>query len=100
MPRSIWNGTIMLGRIPIPVKVFSAVEDRTIHFHQVHATDGERLHQRRVCAKEGKEVPYEQVVMGYKRSGGDYVVLEKDEIAAAAGDRAHVIELDEFVVAD
>jgi DNA end-binding protein Ku len=87
----------MLGRIPVAVKVFSAVEDRTIHFHQVHATDGERLRQRRVCAKEGREIPSEQIVMGYKRSGGDYVVLEKDEIAAAAGDRAHVIELEEFV---
>lgn len=87
----------MLGRIPIAVKVFSAIEDRTIHFHQVHATDGERLRQRRVCAKEGREVPSEQIVMGYKRSGGDYVVLDKDEIAAAAGDRAHVIELEEFV---
>lgn len=87
----------MLGRIPIAVKVYSALEDRTIHFHQVHATDGERLRQRRVCAKEGREVPSEQIVMGYKRSGGDYVVLEKDEIAAAAGDRAHVIELEEFI---
>jgi DNA end-binding protein Ku len=100
MPRSIWNGTIMLGRIPVGIKVFSAVEDRTIHFHQVHATDGEQLHQRRVCAKDGREVPYEQIVMGSRRSGGDYVVLEKDEIAAAAGDRAHVIELEEFVLTD
>src|SRR5581483_11123831 len=100
MPRSIWNGTIMLGRIPIAVKVFSAIEDRTIHFHQVHATDGDRLRQRRVCSKGGREGPSEQIVMGYKRSGGDYVVLEKDEIAAAAGDRAHVIELDEFVHTD
>ena len=97
MPRSIWNGTILLGRIPIAVKVFSAIEDRTIHFHQVHASDGERLHQRRICAKENREIPSDQIVMGYKRSGGDYVVLEKDEIAAAAGDRAHVIELEEFV---
>ncbi len=90
----------MLGRIPVAIKVFSAVEDRTIHFHQVHATDGERLHQRRVCAKEDREVPYDQIVMGYRRSGGDHVVLEKDEIAAAAGDRAHVIELEEFVLTD
>jgi DNA end-binding protein Ku len=100
MARSIWNGTIMLGRIPVPVKVYSATENHTIHFHQVHATDGEQLHQRRVCAKEGKEVPYEQIVKGYERSGGEYVVLSQDEIAAAAGDRAHVIELEEFVVTD
>ncbi len=89
----------MLGRIPVAVKVYSATEDHTIHFHQVHATDGERLKQRRVCAKEGREVPYQQIVKGYERSNGKYVVLSQDEIDAAAGDRAHVIELDEFVVA-
>ena len=89
----------MLGRIPVAVKVYSATEDHAIHFHQVHAADGERLHQRRVCAKEGREVPGDEIVKGYERSGGEYVVLTQDEIAAAAGDRAHVIELAEFVVA-
>jgi DNA end-binding protein Ku len=96
--RSIWNGTVMLGRIPVAVKAYSATEDHTIHFHQVHATDGERLHQKRVCAKDGREVPSKEIVKGYKRSKGRYVVLSMDEIAAAAGDGAHVIELEEFVV--
>jgi DNA end-binding protein Ku len=90
----------MLGRIPVGVKVVSATEDHTIHFHQVHAADGERLKQRRVCAKEGREVPYEEIVKGYERSNGKYVVLSQDEIDAAAGDRAQVIELEEFVVTD
>jgi non-homologous end joining protein Ku len=35
MPRSIWNGTVMLGRIPVSVKVYSAAEDHTLHFHQL-----------------------------------------------------------------
>src|SRR3984885_6276480 len=100
MPRSIWNGTVMLGRIPVSVKVYSATEDHTIHFHQVHAADGEQLKQRRICAKEGREVPYKEIVKGYERSNGKYVVLSQDEIDAAAGDRAHVIELEEFVVTD
>jgi DNA end-binding protein Ku len=100
MTRSMWNGTVMLGRIPVPVKVYSATEDHTIHFHPVHAADGVRLEQRRVCAKEGREVPSEEIVKGYERSSGKYVVLGQDEIAAAAGDRAHVIELEEFVVTD
>jgi DNA end-binding protein Ku len=90
----------MLGRIRVAVKVYSATEDHTIHFHQVHAADGEQLKQRRVCAKERREVPYKEVVKGYERSNGKYVVLSQDEIAAAAGDRAHVIELEQFVVSD
>jgi DNA end-binding protein Ku len=89
----------MLGRIPVSVKVYSATEDHTIHFHQVHAADGEQIKQRRVCAKEGREVPYKEIVKAYERSNGKYVVLSQEEIDAAAGDGAHVIDLDEFVVA-
>jgi DNA end-binding protein Ku len=99
MPRSIWNGTITFGLIAVPIKVHSAVEDRSVHFHQVHAKDGARIKQRRVCAKEGKEVPYEQVAMGYEVRGGEYVVLTKEEIAAAAGEQSRLIELEEFVSA-
>jgi DNA end-binding protein Ku len=99
MPRSIWNGTIRFGLIAVPIKVHSAIEDRSVHFHQVHAKDGVRIKQRRVCAKEGKEVPYEQVAMGYEVSSGEYVVLAKEEIAAAAGEQSRLIELEEFVCA-
>jgi DNA end-binding protein Ku len=99
MPRSIWNGTITLGLIAVPVKVSSAVQDKAVHFHQVHAADGVRIKQRRVCAKERKEVPYKEVAKGYEVSGGEYVLLSADEIAAAAGDEAHRVNLEEFVCA-
>jgi DNA end-binding protein Ku len=97
MPRSIWNGVITFGLISVPIKVSSAIEDRSVHFHQVHATDGARIKQRRVCSKEGKEVPYDEVAKGYQVSSGEYVLLSAEEIAAAAGDSAHRIELEEFV---
>ena len=97
MPRSIWNGTITLGLIAVPVKVHAATENRSVHFRQVHAKDGARIKQRRVCSKDGEEVPYKHVANGYERSDGDYVLLSGDEIAAAAGDGAHRIALDEFV---
>lgn len=101
MPRSLWNGTIAIGLLTVPVKVHTATEDKTVHFHQVHAKDGARIEHRRICAKEDKEVPYEQVVKGYELSSGEYVVLDDDEIKAAAGDRTHVIDVEEFVdVAD
>lgn len=100
MPRSIWNGTLSLGLIAVPVKVHSATQSHTIHFHQVHEKDGARIRQKRICAKEGKEVPYEEVAMGYEQRGGRYVLLDKDEIAAAAGDRSHNIQLEEFVDRD
>jgi DNA end-binding protein Ku len=97
MARSIWNGTITFGLIAVPIKVHSATESHTIHFHQVHESDGARIKQKRMCSKEGKEVPYKEVAMGYEVRGGEFVMLDKDEIDAAAGDRSHTIELEQFV---
>jgi DNA end-binding protein Ku len=100
MPRSIWNGTITFGLIAVPIKVHSATESHTIHFHQVHESDGARIKQKRICSKESKEVPYKEVSMGYEVRGGEFVMLEKEEIDAAAGDRARTIELERFVDRD
>src|SRR5947209_3136133 len=86
MPRSIWNGTVTFGLIGVPIKVSSASEDRVVHFHQVHAKDGARIKQHRICSKEGKEIPYSEVAKGYEVSEDEYVLLSKDEIAAAAGE--------------
>ena len=54
-PKSIWNGTIAFGGVFVPVKVHSATEDKTVHFHAVHIDDGARIEHKRICSKEGKE---------------------------------------------
>jgi DNA end-binding protein Ku len=99
MPKSIWNGTVSFGMVNVPVKLYSATESKTIHFHEVHARDGASIEHRRICPKEDREVPYKEIVKGYEVSSGKYVVLEKDEVKAAAGNRGKVVELDEFVSA-
>jgi DNA end-binding protein Ku len=100
MPRSIWNGTISFGLAHVPIKLYSATESKTVSFHEVHVTDGARIEHRRICSKEGKEVPYKDVVRGFEVSEGEYVVLDKDEIKAAAGARGKVVEIEEFVPDD
>jgi DNA end-binding protein Ku len=97
MPRSIWNGTITFGLVNVPIKLYSATESKAVHFHEVHAKDGARIEHRRVCPKEEREVPYKQIVKGYEVAPGEYVVLDKEEIKAAAGDRGKVVHLEEFV---
>ena len=97
MPRSIWNGTITFGLIAVPIKVHSATEGHAIHFHQVHEEDGARIKQKRICTEEGREVPYEEVAMGYEVRGGEFVMLDKDEIDVAAGEPSRTIGLDQFV---
>jgi DNA end-binding protein Ku len=97
MPKSIWNGTVTFGMVNVPIKLYSATESKTVHFHEVHAKDGARIEHKRVCPKEDREVPYKEIVKGYEVSEGRYVVLDKDEVKAAAGDRGKVIDLSDFV---
>ena len=97
MPRSLWNGTVSVGLIAVPVKLYSATESGTVRFREVHLADEAKVEHRRFCSEEEKEVPYEEVVRGFEVGKGEYVVLEKDELAAAAGDRAHTIDVEVFV---
>src|SRR3954454_11539566 len=97
--RSIWKGTIAFGLMTVPVKLHTATESKTVHFHEVHLKDGARIEHRRFCSKEDKEVPYKDVVKGYEVASDEYVVLDKDEVAAAAGDGAHRIDVEHFVCA-
>jgi DNA end-binding protein Ku len=99
MPKSIWNGTITFGLVAVPIKVYSATESKTVHFHEVHAKDGSRIEHRRICSKDGKEIDYDDVVKGYEVSKGKWVELTDDEIAAAAGSRSKRVDIDHFVPA-
>ncbi|HEX5308539.1 MAG TPA: Ku protein [Solirubrobacteraceae bacterium] len=97
MPRSLWNGTIAFGLVRVPVKLHSATESKRIAFKERHAADGAAIEHRRVCVKEGKEVPYEEIVKGFEVSSGSYVVLDKQELAIADGPNARVVEVEHFV---
>jgi DNA end-binding protein Ku len=97
MPRSIWNGTITFGMVNVPIKLYSATESKSVHFQEVHITDGARIEHRRICPKEEREVPKEELVMGFEVAPDEYVVLDKEEIKAAAGDRGKVVNIEEFV---
>jgi DNA end-binding protein Ku len=97
MPRSLWNGTIAFGLVRVPVKLHSATESTRISFKERHAADGGAIEHRRVCVKEGKEVPYSEIVKGFEVSSGSYVVLSKEELAIADGPNARVVEIEHFV---
>src|SRR3954452_7297255 len=96
-PRSLWNGTVSVGLVHVPVKLYSATESKTVHFHEVHLPDGAGIEHRRFCSKEDKEVPKEEIVRGYEISSGKYVVVDKEEADAAAGPRTRIIGVEHFV---
>src|SRR3954451_3090106 len=97
MARSIWNGTIAFGLMTGPEELPTATETETFHFHEVALSDAARIEHRRFCSKEDNEDPYNQGVKGYEVAEDEYVVLEKEEVAAAAVDGAHRIDVEPFV---
>jgi DNA end-binding protein Ku len=99
-PRSIWNGAIAFGAVNVPIKVFGAREDRGIHFHEVHLTDGGGIEHRLVDPTTGKEVPRDKVVKGYEVEEDTWVVVSNDELKAADQPQRKAVELEDFVPAD
>lgn len=79
--RSIWKGAISFGLVTIPVKLYSATEQKDVAFHQVHREDGGRIRFRRVCTKDGEEVPYADIAKGYELPSGEMVVLSDEDFA-------------------
>jgi len=86
--------------VRVPIKLYSATVSHTIRFREVHLADGSPLEHRRICTKEDREVPYDEIVKGYEIAPGEYVTLDPDELKAAAGDRGKLIEIEQFVDAD
>jgi DNA end-binding protein Ku len=79
--RSIWKGAISFGLVTIPVKVYSATEQKDVAFNQVHRTDGGRIRYKRVCTVDGEEVPYSDIAKGYELPSGEMVVLTDEDFA-------------------
>jgi DNA end-binding protein Ku len=96
VPRAIWSGSIAFGLVNAPVRLYAAIDEHRIDFHLVHAKDGSRIGYQKVCKKEGKPVPDEEVVKGYE-ADGHVVLLEPEDFAAAEGDGSKTIEIEDFV---
>jgi DNA end-binding protein Ku len=98
--QTIWKGAISFGLVSIPVKVFSATEERGVSLRQVHASDGGRIRYRRVCELDGTEVPYSDIAKGYDLGGGDLVVLDDADLESLPLASTKGVEVLQFVAAE
>ena len=97
MPRAIWSGSVSFGLVNVPVKLVTATSSKDVRFNTLHATDGARINQKRVCSLDGEEVDYADTVKGYDLGGGRYVVVEPDELASLDPEKTSAIDIEEFV---
>jgi DNA end-binding protein Ku len=97
MPRAIWSGSISFGLVNVPVKVFPAVKQQDLSFHQFQEGTNARIRYKRVSEKTGKEVPYEKIVKGYEVSKGQHVIIEPEELEAMQPEDTRTIDIEDFV---
>ena len=100
MPRAIWSGSISFGLVNAPVKMYSAIDENDLELHLVHEKDGSPIGYEKVCKKEGKEVPADEIVKAYEVADGELVYLEDDDFAAAEEEGYRTIQVLDFVQRD
>jgi DNA end-binding protein Ku len=100
MPRAIWSGAISFGLVNVPIKLFTATSQKDVRFHQLHDKDGARIQQKRVCSKDGEEVPMEHIVKGYEVSRDKYVVITPEELDALDPKATRTVDILDFVDLD
>jgi len=98
MPTTIWKGAISFGLVTIPVTLHSAVREHSgISFNQLHAKDKSRIRYKKVCEREGKEVPADEIVKGYEYEKGKYIVISDEELEQAERATSRSFEIAAFV---
>ncbi|HET6795262.1 MAG TPA: Ku protein [Acidimicrobiales bacterium] len=97
MARAIWTGSVSFGLVNVPVGLYSATEDHTVHFSQFQRDTPNRIRNRRVNEQTGEEVDYSDIVKGYDIGGGEYVIVSPDELEEIEPGRSRTIDISDFV---
>ena len=100
MARAIWKGSLSFGLVNVPIGVYAATQDKSIHFNQFEKGTSDRIRYKKVNERTGQEVESGDVVKGFDLGGGEYVMLSDDELAAAEPERSRQIEITDFVDLD
>lgn len=95
--RSLWKGSISFGLINIPVVMYSGSKERSVDLDMLRKKDHCPIHFKRVCGDTNEEVPYEDIVRGYKLDNGEYVILEKEDLEAVEAEQTHTMDIISFV---
>jgi DNA end-binding protein Ku len=95
--RAIWKGVLNFGSVRVPVKLYSAVQGRGVHFRLLHAKDEAPVRQQMVNPETGEVVPQERVAKGFVDEGGVVVKLSDEELEELEPAASRDIEVMRFV---
>ena len=97
MSRPIWKGSVSFGLVNVPITLYSAEERSEMHFKLLDKRNRSEVRYERVSENTGEQVPWDQIVKGYKQDGGDYVLLTDEDFKKAAVEATQTIEIEDFV---
>ena len=97
---AIWSGSVSFGLVNIPVKLFSGSQSNNLDLDMLRKSDLCPVKYIRVCKKDGKEIPYNEIVKGYEYSDDHYVVLTDEDFENANVEKTHTIVILDFVSED
>jgi DNA end-binding protein Ku len=100
LPRSLWTGSIAFGLVNVPVRLYPAVREHTLHFHYVHADDNSPIGYQKICKAEQKPVPDDEIVKAFEYDKGEYVFMSDDDFESAQAEKTKSIDVTDFVPAE
>ena len=100
MARAIWKGSISFGLVNIPIALYPATRREEFKFRLLRKTDLSPVNYKRVAEKDGKEVPWDQIVKGYEYEKGKYVVLKDEDFQRVDVEATQTVDIQDFVELD
>ncbi len=98
--RALWNGSLSFGLVNIPVRLYSATEERALSFHLFDKHDMCPVSYKKVCRDDDKTIEAKDIVKGYEVEKGKYVVLDKEDFKRANARKTETIDIVQFADID
>jgi DNA end-binding protein Ku len=97
MARTVWKGALSLGLVNVPVGLYTATQDKSIHLNQFETGTSDRIRYKKVNERTGDEVEARDISRGFNVGGGEFVILTDEELAAAEPEKSRLIDITDFV---
>jgi len=97
MSRAIWKGSISFGLVNIPIALYAATQREELKFRLLRKSDLSPVNYKRVAEKDGKEVPWDQIVKGYEYEKGKYIVLREEDFQRVDLEATQTVDIQDFV---
>lgn len=98
--RAIWKGSISFGLVNIPIALYPATRKEDLKFRLLRAKDLSPVNYKRVAEKDGREVPWGDIVKGYEYEKGKFVVLKEADFQRVDLEATQTVDILDFVDLD